>query len=138
MSFAEVKSQQNHSSKTTSQSAGSVRDASETSESSPSVKAPGTPVPPDCTQGAYLTNKDHVVAGFFALFLGALGMHKFYLGYHVTGFTMLAATIIGSVFTLGVAGGVMAVIGIIEGILYLSEAQSNFICHYVVQRREWF
>ena len=51
---------------------------------------------------------------------------------------MLAVTVVGSAFTLGVAGGVMGVIGIIEGIMYLTQGQQRFDRTYVQNRREWF
>ena len=85
-----------------------------------------------------IATKDHVAAGLLAIFLGCLGIHKFYLGYNTAGFIMLAVTIIGSIFTLGLAGGVIWVISIIEGILYLTKSQSEFEQIYVVNKREWF
>lgn len=85
-----------------------------------------------------LTTKDHVAAGLLAIFLGSLGIHKFYLGYNTAGFIMLAVTIVGSIFTLGLAAGVMGIIGIIEGILYLTKSQTEFEQVYVVNQREWF
>ena len=89
-------------------------------------------------QQPVIATKDHVAAGLLAIFLGALGIHKFYLGYNTAGFIMLAVTILGSLFTFGLAGGVMWVIGIIEGILYLTKSQSEFEQMYVVNKREWF
>lgn len=85
-----------------------------------------------------IATKDHVAAGLLAIFLGALGIHKFYLGYNTAGFIMLAVTILGSIFTFGLAGGVMWIIGIIEGILYLTKSQSEFEQMYVINKREWF
>ena len=89
-------------------------------------------------QQPVIATKDHVAAGLLGIFLGALGIHKFYLGYNTAGFIMLAVTILGSLFTFGLAGGVMWVIGIIEGILYLTKSQSEFEQMYVVNKREWF
>ncbi len=84
------------------------------------------------------STKDHVAAGLLAIFLGGLGIHKFYLGYNTPGFIMLAVTVLGSVFTFGLAGGVVWVISIIEGILYLTKSQSEFEQIYVFGKREWF
>lgn len=84
------------------------------------------------------STKDHVAAGLLAIFLGGLGIHKFYLGYNTPGFIMLAVTVLGSVFTFGLAGGVVWVISIIEGILYLTKSQSEFEQIYVLGKREWF
>lgn len=85
-----------------------------------------------------VASKDHVAAGLLAIFLGQLGIHKFYLGYNTAGFIMLAVTIIGSIFTFGLAAGVMWIIAIIEGILYLTKSQSEFEQTYVINKREWF
>lgn len=82
--------------------------------------------------------KDHVAAGLLGIFLGFFGIHKFYLGYYSTGFIILAVTIVGSLLTLGLAGGVMTLIGIIEGIIYLVKSQTDFEQLYVFNKREWF
>ena len=84
------------------------------------------------SQGAYqvpyqqplVHTKDHVAAGLLAIFLGVFGVHKFYLGYHTTGFIMLGVTILGSLLTIGIAAGVVWLIGVIEGIIYLTKSQS--------------
>lgn len=82
--------------------------------------------------------KDHVAAGLLAIFLGSLGIHKFYLGYNTPGFIMLAVTIVGSIFSLGLAGLAMVVISIVEGVLYLSKSQTEFEQIYVFNKKEWF
>ena len=83
-------------------------------------------------------SKDHVAAGLLAIFLGSLGIHKFYLGYNTSGFVMLALTILGSLFTFGIAAVAMAVVGIIEGIIYLVKSQTEFEQIYVFDKKEWF
>lgn len=104
-------------------------------------QAPPSQQPPNY-QPAYTypgaTSKDHVAAGLLAIFLGALGIHKFYLGYNTAGFIMLAITVLGSIPTFGLAAAVMGVIAIIEGILYLVKPQSEFETTYVFNKREWF
>lgn len=85
-----------------------------------------------------VASKDHVAAGLLAIFLGSLGIHKFYLGYNTAGFIMLAVTILGGLLTLGLASAVMGVIAFIEGILYLVKSQSEFEQIYVFNQREWF
>lgn len=82
--------------------------------------------------------KDHVAAGLLAIFLGSLGIHKFYLGYNTPGFIMLAVTIVGSILSLGIAGLAMVVISIVEGALYLSKSQTEFEQTYVFEKKEWF
>ncbi|WP_303865660.1 TM2 domain-containing protein [Senegalimassilia anaerobia] len=82
--------------------------------------------------------KDHVAAGLLALFLGWLGVHKFYLGYNTSGFIMLGTSILGGILTLSVASWAIWVIAIVEGIFYLSKSQSEFEQMYVINKREWF
>lgn len=82
--------------------------------------------------------KDHVAAGLLAIFLGSLGIHKFYLGYNTPGFIMLAVTIVGSIFSLGLGWLAMVVISIVEGVLYLSKSQTEFEQVYVFNKKEWF
>ena len=79
-----------------------------------------------------------MAAGLLAIFLGIFGVHKFYLGYNTAGFIMLAITILGSIFTIGVAAGAMWIISIIEGIIYLAKSQSEFDAVYVANKKEWF
>ena len=54
------------------------------------------------------------------------------------GFIMLAVTIVGSIFSLGLAGLAMVVISIVEGVLYLSKSQTEFEQIYVFNKKEWF
>lgn len=93
-------------------------------------KAPAKP------QG-FIPQRSRVTAGLLAIFFGALGMHKFYLGYIQTGFIMLAVSIVGSLLSFGTAFIVMAVVGVIEGALYLSCSPEDFEATYVRARREW-
>lgn len=86
----------------------------------------------------YASPKDHVAAGLLAIFLGAFGVHKFYLGYNTQGFIMLAISILAGLFTIGLAVGVIWVIAVVEGILYLTKSQSEFERVYVYGKREWF
>lgn len=86
----------------------------------------------------YASPKDHVAAGLLAIFLGAFGVHKFYLGYNTQGFIMLAISILAGLFTIGLAVGVIWVIAVVEGILYLTKSQSEFERVYVYGKHEWF
>ena len=85
-----------------------------------------------------INTKDHVAAGLLAIFLGWLGIHKFYLGYNTAGFIMLGVSILGGILTFSLASWVIWVIAIIEGILYLTKSQSEFEQTYVFNKREWF
>ena len=82
--------------------------------------------------------KDHIAAALLAIFLGTLGIHKFYLGYNQAGFIMLAVSILGSLFTFGLAAMVMSLIAFIEGIIYLVKSQQEFDSIYVYNKKEWF
>lgn len=94
-------------------------------------------VPPSYVAQPMVT-KDHVAAGLLAIFLGVFGVHKFYLGYNTAGFIMLAVTVLGSIFTIGLAAGAMWIIAVIEGIIYLAKSQSEFDAVYVANKKEWF
>ena len=83
-------------------------------------------------------SKSKIAAGLLAILLGALGIHKFYLGYNQTAFIMLTVSIVGSIFTLGLAAAVIWVIAIIEGVMYLTKSQTDFDEIYVKAKREWF
>ena len=78
--------------------------------------------------------KDKLVAGLLAIFLGTLGIHKFYLGYTKSGVIMLLV----SLLTFGIGAAVMAVIALIEGILYLTKSDAEFYQTYVQNKKEWF
>jgi TM2 domain-containing membrane protein YozV len=70
-------------------------------------------------------------AGIFAILLGAFGVHKFYLGNTTEGIIMLAIT----VFTCGT---VSSIIGLVEGIIYLSMADDVFVQTYISNKKGWF
>ncbi len=82
-----------------------------------------------------------IPAALLGIFLGGLGLHKFYLGMYRAGAIMLLCSIIGIVFScLGfhILTGVMATIGFVEGIIYLVRSDSDFYNTYFVRRQEWF
>lgn len=94
-------------------------------------------VPPQPNYAVTSRTKDHVAAGLLAIFFGALGIHKFYLGYNTQGFIMLALSVFG-ILTFGIVSTIVWLIAIIEGIIYLVKSQSEFEQIYVYQKREWF
>lgn len=75
-----------------------------------------------------------IPAGICGILLGALGIHKFILGYTTPGVIMLLVTIL----TLGFGGFIMGIIGLIEGILYLTKSDEEFVATYVTGRKSWF
>lgn len=75
-----------------------------------------------------------VPAGVCGILLGALGVHKFVLGYTSQGLIMLLTTL----FTCGLAGFIWGIIGLIEGIIYLTKSDDEFVATYVVGKKGWF
>ena len=84
-----------------------------------------------------ISNKK-TAAGLLGIFFGAFGVHKFVLGYNNAGIIMLAIGLAGGVITCGAATGVMSVIGMIEGIIYLTKSNEEFREMYIDQQKEWF
>jgi TM2 domain-containing membrane protein YozV len=70
-----------------------------------------------------------IVSGIFAILLGVLGIHKFYLGYTKEGVIQLL---------LGLLCGIGGLIGLIEGIIYLTKTDEEFYQTYQVGRKPWF
>lgn len=62
------------------------------------------------------TNKSNVVAGLLGIFLGGLGIHKFYCGKVGMGILYLCLC-----WTC-----IPEIIGFIEGIVYLTESEQEF------------
>jgi TM2 domain-containing membrane protein YozV len=83
-------------------------------------------------------NKDKTIAGIFGILLGWLGIHKFYLGYQKEGIIMLLVGLAGGMITCGIATGVISIIGIIEGIIYLTKTDEEFAQLYVLNKKVWF
>lgn len=103
-----------------------------------SPQTPYNPYGQNYYQQPVVRTKDHVAAGLLGIFLGTFGIHKFYLGYNTSGFIMLGVAILGGLLSLGLATGVVWLIGLIEGIIYLVKGQAEFEQTYVFGKREWF
>jgi TM2 domain-containing membrane protein YozV len=71
-----------------------------------------------------------VVAGILGILLGEFGIHKFILGYTKEGFLQ----IILSILTCGIGG----LIGVIEGIIYLTKTDEEFVYIYQINKKSWF
>lgn len=78
-----------------------------------------------------------LVAGLLALFLGALGIHKFYIGANGAGITMLLVFIFGLVF-LAIPSYIIVIIAFIEGIIYLTRTDEDFHQTYEIGKKAWF
>ena len=51
---------------------------------------------------------------------------------------MLAVTLIVGVFTCGIGASLMGIIGLIEGIIYLTKSDEEFYNTYQVGQKPWF
>lgn len=60
--------------------------------------------------------KSKVVCGLLGIFLGHLGIHRFYMGYTSIGFMQLALNLAGF-FTCGITSIIAGIWGLIEGIM---------------------
>jgi TM2 domain-containing membrane protein YozV len=69
-----------------------------------------------------------MVAGILGILLGGLGVHKFYLGMTTPGIIMIV------LFCTGISG----IIGLIEGIMYLTKSDEDFYRTYIVEKKQWF
>ena len=79
-----------------------------------------------------------ILAGILAILLGAFGVHKFILGYTKEGVIMLVITLIIGVVTCGIAASLVGIIGLIEGIIYLTKSDNDFYQTYQVGKKPWF
>ncbi len=83
-----------------------------------------------------------IVAGICGIVVGAFGVHKFILGYQQEGIIMLVTSLAGlalSCFVIpALATTAMGIIGLIEGILYLTKSDEEFVSTYVEGRKPWF
>jgi TM2 domain-containing membrane protein YozV len=66
----------------------------------------------------YPQPKSKLAAGLLGIFLGGLGIHRFYLGYTTIGVIQIVLTVLLGIFTFGLVG----LWGLIEGIMILAGA----------------
>lgn len=71
-----------------------------------------------------------VLAGILAILLGSLGVHKFVLGYTQEGIIQLIISVISC--------GILGIIPFIEGIIYLTKSDEEFIYTYQTNKKGWF
>jgi TM2 domain-containing membrane protein YozV len=75
-----------------------------------------------------------IAAGICGILVGTFGVHKFILGYQTEGLIMLLV----SILSCGMLAIVMQIIGIVEGIMYLTKSDEDFVRTYVEGRKGWF
>ena len=79
-----------------------------------------------------------MAAGICGILLGGFGVHKFILGYNTEGIIMLAAWVIGMFLTCGIASIAVGIVGLIEGIIYLTKSDEEFVRTYIQNKKAWF
>jgi len=79
-----------------------------------------------------------IAAGLCGILLGVLGIHKFVLGYSTEGIIMLLVSIVGGILTCGLASAAVSIIGLIEGIIYLTKSDEEFVRTYIQGKKGWF
>ncbi len=84
--------------------------------------------------GARPDDGKRIAAGICGILLGGFGIHKFILGLTTPGMIMLLVSVL-SCFLLALP---MHIIGMIEGIIYLSKSDEDFYQTYIVGKKEWF
>lgn len=78
-----------------------------------------------------------ITAGILGILLNGLGIHKFILGYTTEGTIMLITWVVG-LLLCGIPSFVMGIIGLIEGIIYLTKSDEEFVRTYIQGRKGWF
>lgn len=79
-----------------------------------------------------------ILAGMLALLFGGFGIHKFVLGYNKEGAIMLTITLVLGVLTCGIGASIAWLIGLIEGIIYLTQSEEAFYKTYQEGKKPWF
>ena len=97
----------------------------------------------DFTSGAKeVMNNKKVLTGVLAILLGQLGLHKFILGYNKEGGIILGLWIVGAILTCVGIGVLLlwalGLIGLVEGIIYLTKSDEEFYNTYQVGKKPWF
>ncbi|PWU20256.1 MAG: hypothetical protein C5B50_04415 [Verrucomicrobia bacterium] len=100
----------------------------------PTLQAPPPAAMPPFAGTSDPRASNKIAAGICGILLGSLGIHKFILGYTGAGLIMLLITVL----TCGMGAIVMHVIGLIEGIIYLTKSDAEFVRIYMDGRKEWF
>ncbi len=83
-----------------------------------------------------------ILAGVLAIILGHIGIHKFVLGYTTEGILLLVLGLTGYITTCMFIGYYMLliafIIGLVEGIIYLTHTDNDFYETYILNKKPWF
>lgn len=78
-----------------------------------------------------------ILAGVLGILLGWIGVHKFILGYQKEGIILLVLGLLGFV-TCGITSAISGLVGLIEGIIYLTKSDEDFYNTYQEGKKSWF
>lgn len=78
-----------------------------------------------------------ILAGILGILLGWLGVHKFILGYNKEGAIMAVVGVVGW-FLCGIPTMIVSIVGLVEGIMYLTKSDEEFYNTYQVGKKPWF
>lgn len=78
-----------------------------------------------------------ILAGVIAIIFGWIGIHKFILGYNKEGIILLILGVLGF-FTCGITSAISGIVGLVEGIIYLTKTDAEFYNTYQAKKKAWF
>jgi TM2 domain-containing membrane protein YozV len=88
-----------------------------------------------------------IAAGLCGILIGGLGIHKFVLGYQQEGIIMLSVNLVsiillivscGLLFPLAFVSMAVGIVGLVEGIIYLTKSDEEFVNTYIINKKPWF
>lgn len=91
------------------------------SQSAPPPPVGGSPAP---------VESKRIVAGILGILLGGFGVHRFILNDAAGGVLRIVITL--------VTCGAGSIIGLIEGIIYLTKSDTEFVQTYQIDKKAWF
>jgi TM2 domain-containing membrane protein YozV len=71
-----------------------------------------------------------IVAGICGILVGGFGVHKFILGYTTEGIIQIVITFLTC--------GIGSIVGLVEGIIYLTKSDEEFVRTYIQNKKGWF
>ncbi len=85
-----------------------------------------------------------LAAGICGILLGGLGIHKFILGYNQEGIILISVYLLAFIIAMVTCGigtpliFLPTIVGIVEGIIYLTKSDEEFVQTYIVNKKPWF
>lgn len=85
-----------------------------------------------------------ILAGVFGILLGGIGIHKFIIGYNREGIIMLSSQLISWILAIASCGMLfflpflVCVVGFVEGVVYLTKSDEEFVQTYITDKKPWF